>query len=151
MEVTESMKFNFKLEKVLNYKENIEGYKKNLYGTVQEKLNKEEDRLKYINQYKKNLENEKSISATKTKVGNLLMYNNYIKDISKKIENQEKLVIETRKELEEAKEEMIIAVKEKKIFEKLKEKEYEKHLYEMEKEEEKQIDSLVSYKMSTQQ
>jgi flagellar FliJ protein len=145
------MNFNFRLEKVLNYKETIEDYKKGKYGTVQRQLNREENKLYNFHQYKNNLKNEKNLSATKTKAGNLAMYNNYINDITLKIKKQEEIVAKTKEELEEAKEEMIFAVQEKKIFEKLKENEYEKHLYEMKKLEEKQVDTLLSYKTSTQQ
>ena len=63
------LNFNFRLEKVLNYKETVEGYKKTQYGTVQQKLNIEEDKLDDFNQYKNNLKSEKDLSATKTKVG----------------------------------------------------------------------------------
>lgn len=145
------MNFNFRLEKVLNYKETVEDYKKGQYGTAQGQLNREESKLDTFNQYKSNLNDEKNSSATKTKVGNLAMYNNYINDITKKIIKQEEVVIETKKELEEAKKQMIVAVQEKRIFEKLKENEYEKHLYQVKKNEEKQIDTIVSYKTSTQQ
>lgn len=145
------MNFNFRLEKVLNYKGTVEDYKKGKYGTVQRQLNREENKLYNFHQYKNNLKNEKNLSATKTKAGNLAMYNNYINDITLKIKKQEEIVAKTKEELEEAKEEMIFAVQEKKIFEKLKENEYEKHLYEMKKLEEKQVDTLLSYKTSTQQ
>jgi len=46
---------------------------------------------------------------------------------------------------------MIEAVKEKKIFEKLKENEYERYTYELKKQEEKLNDTIVSYKAATQQ
>lgn len=145
------MNFNFRLEKVLNYKKTMEDYKKSQYGTVQQRLNNEEDKLETFNQYKNNLKSEKNLSATKTKVGNLMMYNNYINDVATKIKFQEEVITETKEELEEAKEELVIALKEKKIFEKLKENEYEEHLYQVKKQEEKQTDTLVSYKTSTQQ
>ena len=44
---------------------------------------------------------------------------------------------------------MLNAVKEKKIFEKLKENKYEEFISEQEKEEEKIVDNLVSYKTAT--
>ncbi len=145
------MNFNFKLEKVLKYKKTIENYKKNQYGTVQRRLNNEEDKLRTFNQYKNNLKNEKNLSATKTKVGDLMMYNNYINHVATKIKFQEEVITETKEELEEVKEELIIALKEKKIFEKLKENEYKEYLYQLKKQEEKQIDTLVSYKTSAHQ
>jgi flagellar FliJ protein len=143
--------FNFRLERVLNYKETVEGYKKSQYGVVQQRLHDEENKLDKINQYKNNIKYEKNMTAAKTKVGNLAMYNNYINDLSKRIRAQEQIVMETREDVNEAKEEMIAAVKEKKIFEKLKEHEYEEHLYQLKRDEEKQTDTITSYRSSTQQ
>ncbi|HSH34708.1 flagellar export protein FliJ [Schnuerera sp.] len=145
------MNFNFKLEKVLHYKKTIEDLKKNQYGIVQRRLNNEEIKLDDFNNYKKNLLDEKNISATKTKVGNLAMYNNYINDINLRIKKQEEIVTKVQKQVNQTKEEMIVALQEKKIFEKLKENEYEKHLYEIKKQEEKQNDTTISYKINAQQ
>ncbi len=144
------MHFNFRLEKVLNYKKTIEDLKKSQYGIVQQKLNKEENRLDDYVKFKKNLLNEKDLSSIKTSVGNLAMYSNCINHVNTRIKKQEELVTKVQKELEETKEEMVTAVKEKKTFEKLKENEYERYLYEIKKEEEKQNDAIVNYKVSTQ-
>lgn len=143
--------FNFRLEKVLNYKKTIEDYKKNQYGMVQKKLFDEEDKLFKFNEYKNIVKTEKNKNITKTNIGNLAMYNNYINDLSRKIKLQEQIVNKTKKDVEEAKEEMITAVKEKKTFEKLKEQEYEEYLEQLKRDEEKQIDAIISYKTSTQQ
>ncbi len=43
-----------------------------------------------------------------------MMYNNYINNIAAKIKAQEDVITETKEELEEAKEELVIALKEKK-------------------------------------
>ena len=145
------MKFNFKLQKVLSYKKTVENQKKNQYGIIQQKLNREEDKLDNFNRHKNHLENEKQLSAVKTKVGNLVMYNAYINDIMASIKVQENIVAKTKDELEEAKEEMVEALRDKKTFERLKENQYREYLYQLEKQEEKQIDSLISYKASTQQ
>lgn len=143
--------FNFRLEKVLNYKKTLEDYKKSQYGIAQKKLFDEEDKLAKFNKYKNIVKNEKNQTVIKTNIGNLAMYNNYINDLSRKIKLQERIVNKTRKDAEEAKEEMITAVKEKKIFEKLKEQEYEEYLYQLKRDEEKQTDAIISYKTSTQQ
>ncbi|MCF6460546.1 flagellar export protein FliJ [Clostridium sp. Cult3] len=143
--------FNFRLERVLNYKKTVEDYKKSQYGMVQQRLHNEENKLDEFNQYKNNIKDEKNVTAVKTKVGNLAMYNNYINDLSKMIRAQEKVVTKTRDDANEAKEELIAAAKEKKIFEKLKEHEYEEHLYQLKRDEEKQTDTITSYRSSTQQ
>ncbi|NMA87259.1 MAG: flagellar export protein FliJ [Tissierellia bacterium] len=145
------MNFNFRLERVLNFKENMEEIKKAEYGSARQKLNKEEDKLENFNYHKNNIKDEKDLLTAKTKAGNLAMYNDYILDLDKKIKVQKDVVNKTELELEKAKEEMINAVQEKKTFEKLKEKEYEKYLYQIKKTEEKQLDTIVNYRTSTQQ
>ena len=144
------MNFNFRLERVLNFKETVEELKKAEYGSAQRRLNQEEDKLNSYNQYKSTIKDEKNLSASKTNVGNLAMYSDYIRDLDKKIKNQEEVVTNTKIKLEEVKEEMIEAVQDKKAFVKLKEKEYEKYLYQVKKQEEKQVDTIVNYKTSTQ-
>lgn len=143
-------KFNFKLEKVLNYKKTVEDSKKSKFGMVKRKLHEEEALLNNFNEYKKSLLNEKN-NHVKLKVGHLAMYNTYINELNNKIKQQQQKVKETEVELEKAKEEMIIAMQEKKMFEKLKENEYERFSYNLKKQEEKLNDTIVSYKTATQQ
>jgi len=128
----------------------MENYKKNQFGLVQQKLNKEETILNEFNEYKKMIVNEKS-GVDEIKAGFLAMYNTYINDLNHKIKKQQERVNQTKVELEKAKDEMIDAVKEKKMFEKLKENEFEKFNYELIKEEEKLNDTIVSYRATTQQ
>jgi flagellar FliJ protein len=142
--------FNFKLERILNYKQTVETSKRNKFGIVQRKLHEEEAILDSYNEYKKTIIDEKN-SANKFKAGYLAMYNAYINDLNDRIKRQQQKVQETEVELEKAKAEMIEAVKEKKIFEKLKENEYERYTYELKKQEEKLNDTIVSYKAATQQ
>lgn len=143
-------KFNFKLERVLNYKETIENYKKNRYGMVKQKLDREESILNNFNEYKRSLIDEKNSLSANIKVGDFRIYSSYINTLNDKIKQQEEVVINTKHELEKAKSEMVEAVKEKKTFEKLKENEYEKYIYELKKQEDKLVDTLVSFKTTTQ-
>ena len=144
------MGYNFRLEKVLNYKETIEDFKKAEYGEIHQKLNKEESILLDYNMYKEALIKDKNQSTRKTNVGNLKLFNDYLKDISKNIETQEQIVDDTKTELEKVKEELMIAMQEKKSFEKLKEKDYENFLDESRKNEEKIIDEIVTFNINTQ-
>lgn len=143
-------KYSFRLEKVLNYKETVEGFKKTEYGEINQKLNEEEEILQKYNLYKENLIDKKNQSTEKTNIGNLKLFNNYLKDISKNIEDQEKKINKTKEELEIAKEELLVAMQEKKSFEKLKEKDYEEYLDESKKEEAKIIDEIVTFNVKTQ-
>lgn len=142
-------KFNFKFEKILDYKKTIESHKKNEYGKIQQKLTKEEKTLENYYEFKDKLKNKKDQSNKKTNIANLQLYNNYLNDMNKLISAQEGIIDQTKKELKVAKNELLEVSKEKKIFEKLKENKYEEHLYDIKKEEEKLIDTIVSFKAST--
>jgi flagellar FliJ protein len=144
------MNYSFKLEKVLNYKENIEDLKKSKYGDINSRVNNEEERLIGFNQHKENLVVEKNKSVKNTSIGNLKLYNSYLQDISVTIQNQERKIEEMKVELEEAKEELLVAMQEKKAFEKLKENDYKEFIIESKKQEEKLLDGIVTFNTSQQ-
>lgn len=140
--------YTFKLEKLLNYKEKIEDIKKVDFAESSQKLNIEEERLLYFNKYKESLLNKKKAKSTAS-VGQYKLYSTYINDLSQKIENQKKAVEDAKEEFNRAKEELLVAMKERKSFEKLKEIHYEEYLMDMKKREEKLIDGIVTYKTNT--
>lgn len=143
-------KFNFKFERILGYKRNMESYKKSQYGKIQQQLTQEQKTLKNHYDCKNELKKKKNESCIKTNIANLQLYNNYLTDMDKTIATQEEVIYQTKDELEAIKRELLEIVKEKKTFEKLKEKKHEEHLYSMKKEEEKLIDTIVSFKANTQ-
>lgn len=141
--------FSFKLDKVLNYKENIENIKKAEYGDINQKLIREEEKLLSYHTYKKDLLEKRNEHSKGTTINNLKLYNRVLEDISQAIKNQEKLILDIKKELEKSKEELLVAMQEKKSFEKLKENDYEEYIVEAKKSEEKIIDEIVSFKNSS--
>ncbi len=141
--------YNFKLEKLLNYKEKIEDIKKAEFAETSHKLNLEEERLLYFNNYKENLLKRKKASNVAS-VSQYKLYSNYIYDISKIIENQKKVVEGTKKELNKVQEELIVAMQERKSFEKLKELKYEEYLSDIKKKEDNMIDGIVTFRTNTQ-
>lgn len=142
--------YNFKLEKVLKYKKDIESVKKGVLGNISNKLDMEEDKLINYNEQRNELINEKNVIQQKTDIRSLKSYNNYLESITKDIKEQEKLIDNINFELENAKKELLKAVKEKKTLEKLKEKGSNQFVKEMEKKQEKLIDNIVSFKNISQ-
>lgn len=139
------MSYNFKLEKVLNYKESMEDVKKGEYGEVSDKLKRAESKLLKYKNNKATLIDEKENMGSNTKVGNLKLYNEYLKSILNDIKQQEELVFNIKEELNQTKEELMKAMQEKKTLEKLKEKSYNEFIKESNKAEEKVIDALNSF------
>lgn len=142
--------YTFKLEKVLTYKKDIENVKKGKLGSINKKLNKEEEKLIDYNNYKSKLINKRNEIQKKTDIRSLRLYNEHLESISRNIKKQEELIHEIHIELDRAKEELMEAVKEKKTLEKLKEKDYGEFINEIQKKEEKLIDSIVSFKNISQ-
>ena len=138
--------YTFKLEKILNYKEDIENVKKGVLGNINNKLNKEEEKLIIYNQQKEILINKRNELQVKTDIRSLKLYNNHLSDISKDIKKQEELIYQINIKLDCAKQELLEAVKEKKTLEKLKEKDYSQFIAEEDKKQEKIIDNIVSFK-----
>lgn len=144
------MGYSFRLEKVLNYKENIENIKKGEYGDINRRLNNEEEKLLNYNIHKEDLLTKKYESIKNTNVANLKLYNNYLQEISSNIEKQEMVISNIKEELEKTKEELLVAMREKKVFEKLKENDYNEFLKEVKKDEEKLVDGIVTFNSTTQ-
>lgn len=141
--------YSFKLDKVLNFKESIENVKKLEYGDINQKLVREEERLLKYNIYKKDLLAKRKEFTQRTNINNLKLYNRVLEDISRTIKNQEKIISDIKVELEIAKEELLVAMQEKKAFEKLKENDYNEYIVEFKKSEEKTIDGIVTFNNSS--
>lgn len=141
---------NFKFQKLLNYKKDMEGLKKTEYGQVYQRLNTEEDKLSDFNLHKEDLVFKKSQASNGTSIANLKLYNNYLQDITLNIQKQEKIIAETHEELEKAKEELVLAMTEKKTYEILKENQYNDFIFQEKKKEEKLIDGIIAFNNTTQ-
>src|SRR5690554_4873004 len=99
--------FNFKLEKVLNYKETVENEKKTKFAQIKQRLHKEELLLDDYYKQKKSIIEEKNSFNENIKAGELYLYNLYINTINKKIERQKSIILKTKEELNKAKDEML--------------------------------------------
>jgi len=143
-------KFNFKLQSVLDLKIQMEDNKKNEFGSAVKKLENEKKLLENIK-----LEKEENINAfsnelkNKAKVWTLRQINGYISLLEQKIEVQKENVNKASVIVDKKREELLEAVKERKIMDKLRDKEYDLFLKEQLKEEQKIIDEIISFKHST--
>lgn len=138
--------FNFRFEKILDYKETVEDMKKNEYGLIKSKLHEEEKKLEKIYNHKKHIKKERNKLTYSTNIASLKFFNDYIKGMNDSIKEQKRIVKKTREEVDKAKQKLSEAVKEKKIYSKLKENAYNDFLYEQNKLEENLVDNIVSYK-----
>ena len=141
--------YKFKLQKLLDYKISIEEEKKNELSLAIKRLEEEKDKLQEL------LKKQKDMSSTfneKTSQGieanELKLLANYI-DYYKRCIKEQGIIIKMAEDyLSKCRDEVIKAAQEKKMMEKLKEIDYGKYLYNEQKEEEKLVDDLVSFKES---
>lgn len=139
-------KFVFKLEAVFNLKKQIENSMKNELGKAVQELERQKKILKEIE-----LERDECISEISSKssvgisVGKLKEYNSYISFLNDSMERQKNNIKNAQKSVDKYREQLIIAVRERKMMEKLREKKYEEHLKEQQKEEQKIIDEIASF------
>jgi len=143
-------KFNFKLQSVLDLKIQMEDNKKNEFGSAVQKLEYEKKVLENIKHEKeKNIDVFGNELKNKAKVSTIRQINNYICLLGQKIEVQKENVNKASDIVDKKREELLEAVKERKIMDKLKEKEYCLFLKQELKEEQKIIDEIISFKHST--
>lgn len=139
-------KFKFKLESVLNLKRQVEDNKKNELGKAVQELERQKMILKEIE-----LEREEYImdmnkqSTSGVSVGKLKEYGLYISLLNKRMDNQKNNIKNAKKTVDMYREQLIIAMQERKMMEKFREKKYEEHLMEQQRQEQKIIDEIASF------
>lgn len=139
--------YNFSLEKVLELRLNKEKSTMENFALVQNQLR----------QYKLGLESlileveNIKIKTLKTRnIHELRVQNLYKQNIDEKIKSQNELIDRTSKTLEEVRLELVAAQKDRKIMEKLKEKDFTIYMDHMKVVEQKQLDemAMIKYKPS---
>ncbi len=142
--------FKFRLDSLLNIKEKLEQQAKIAYGEEVTKLNNEKTKLDdlYISKEENTQKQRESFSGT-IDIFNFNQYRNYATKIDEMIVKQINEVKLQEIKTEEAREKLAEIVKERKAFEKLKEKELEEFKKEVQLAEDKLVDELVTYKFGT--
>lgn len=139
-------KFRYRMQNILDIKYKLEEQAKQHYMEVRRRLNEAEmvlDNLEkrketYFATYRKLVSERLDILEIENCKEAILIMDEYII-------NQLEVVAAIEKELEQAEIAMKDAMKERKIHEKLKENQFETFLQELNQEESKEIDQLVSY------
>ncbi len=140
-------KFIYKLQSILNIKNKIEDQAKNEYAIAKNALDQEVDKLS--NLLKRKVFYEKKFLGEIKETLNIKDINlcrQAIKTMQYHIEEQQRNVEVAQKKLEMARVKMSEAMIDRKTHEKLKENAFEDFVTELNHEENKEIDELVSYK-----
>lgn len=138
-------KFSFRLQSVLNVKSQQEDNLKNELGKAIRKLEDEKRKLAKLESELENLSIKFNEKAKKTTVKKLIEYKKYLSLLTPKIKSQKENVNCAALNVDKVREELLQAVKERQILDKLKEKKKEEFLLEEKKLEQKINDEIVSF------
>ena len=139
-------KFTYRMQNILDIKYKLEEQAKQEYMNVRRRLNDAIDQLEYLKQRKNSYMDQYRLLVSKQlKLLEIEECKNAIIIMDEYIYDQQQIVCRIEQELEIAMQKMNVAMQERKIHEKLKEKQFEEFLLELNQEEAKEIDQLVSY------
>ena len=140
-------KFIFKLENILSIKYKLEDQAKAEYSIEVHKLREEQEKLDALRNKMVMFEN-KLTEAVKDKLDlfNIKSLEDAVENIKYNIRLQLVVVINQEINTEKARNKLDDAMKERKIYEKLKEKAFEKFKEEVNEQEQKEINELVSFR-----
>ncbi len=140
-------KFIYPLQSVLNLKEKLESQEKVLFQSAMSELRKEQEALEQLEQRKADYEERlrDSVSA-KLNLTTVKTNKEAIEILQEMIHQQTGRVRRAERHAEVARKRLEEAMKDRKTLEKLKEDAFAEYKKEYEKEEQKEIDELVSFR-----
>ena len=140
-------KFVFKLQNILSIKEKLEDQAKAEYGREIIKLREEEDCLKLLIHKKESYQQE--ALAQILFLFEIKKLEHGVEIVKDRIEMQKIIIKKQQKKVDQAREKLDEAMKERKTFEKLKEKAFEEFKLEIEAQEKKEVDELTSFRFGS--
>lgn len=141
--------FKFALEKVLQYKEQLENEVKSKLAN----LNAQKERLKerYESLKQEELFQEQKLSQTPvTEMGERWLIDNYIKAVRQDRQQTQKNIAMLDTQIEQTRLELAQRAKDKKVMEKLKEKHFERYKKEEQLKEQRNLDEIASIRFKAQ-
>lgn len=141
-------RFRFRLQTVLEYKQRREEEEQRELAKKKEILAKEEKRLRSLQRLQETRRQELAEKSAKgdLNVDELRMYHEHQKKMARDIAHQNVRVQQAQADMEFQRQKLLQASKEKKTYEKLKEKHHQAFVAEVEAEEAKLIDEIATTK-----
>lgn len=140
-------KFIYKMQNILEIKLKLEEQAKSAYGIAKNHLDEEERKLELLEQKKLEYQEDLTELMQETlQVTDICRAENAVEITKYKINVQKVEVKKAQLKVENARKALQDAMVERKIQEKLRENEFEKFKIELNAQEQKEVDELVSYK-----
>ncbi|MCD7825338.1 MAG: flagellar export protein FliJ [Clostridiaceae bacterium] len=140
-------KFIFKMESILSIKWKLEDQAKAEYGMELTRLREEEEKLEALKRRKEAYQEELTNAVRE------YLNIRYIRNLEDSVEHikynmklQRVVIVQQQQRVDKAREKLNEAMKERKTYEKLKEKAFEEFKKEIEAQERKEVDELVSFR-----
>ncbi len=131
------------MARVLNVRERTEEQKKEEFQQAQSYCNEQNQKLNQLTDEKRNIcDAIMDQTQTKVRIDEITHYYNYLDSLDDLIFDQRREVDKAENQLEHARQEWIEAKREKKVLEKLKERQYQDYKSQYLKEEQKTLDEL---------
>lgn len=139
-------KFLYRMQNILDIKYKLEETAKQNFAEALQRLRNEEEKLQHlvIRRGRYAAEHEQLLVG-KLDFLKIEQCANAIDFLNEKITDQEQVIRNRSKELEQARQKLNQVIQERKMHEKLKEKQFEQFLHELSMQEIKEIDEVVSY------
>ena len=140
-------KFYFRLQDFLNLRERIEEQKKQEFGLAVARLEKEKQlRDSLINEKESNIISFRTQIQVRIEPLSFRIHNDYIEWLKERIIEQEKVVQIAQNHVNQKRQELVEAMKDRRMLEKLREKELAVFYKEQSIAEQKVLDEVVSYR-----
>lgn len=141
-------KFQYKFQKILEYKGKIEKIQIREFSKVKKEYEEEKEKLNEFIEYKNRISKDRDKLIEHTTIEDLKLFSSYINIINRRINRQKSVVNNKQKEFNKAQIKLVNATQERKIMEKIKDRDYDEYLYLVKKEEERHNDQIVSFNNS---
>ena len=142
-------RFKYKLQNILNLKETLESQQKNAYSLAAARVREEEEKLTVLLNRKNEYENRlKEVISDTIDLKEISHLKNAIQTMKTMIRDQMFAIKKARDALEAERRKLDEIMKERKTFEKLREKAFEEFKHELSVEDMKVTDEFTSFKYS---
>ena len=139
-------KFIYRMQNILDIKYKLEETEKQNFAAALQRLRNEEEKLQHLVMRRDRYASEyEQLLVGKLDFLKIEQCANAIDFLNDKITDQEQVIRNRSKELEQARQKLNQVIQERKMHEKLKEKQFEQFLQELSMQEIKEIDEVVSY------
>lgn len=146
------MKFKFSLESLLRLRLQLEEQKEIEYGQILQKLQEAKEKLHYIEEeQKKSFEHWREKVERQGTVSLWKEYQPYLQKVKRELEESQRCCSKLEIEVENKRQDLLEAVRQRKTIESLKEKDFEAFQKEVQRQEQKVVDELVTFQYYNRQ